>query len=403
VTSRTPPHDRPPDDRSLDDLLGMRDLFRDEARTILDRLRRRLPELEAELPDARGLGDVVADGVALKGSGALVGLAVVSRAGILVVRAAELAAERAPDDLPGAMAVVASLEASLGALERLLDVCLDGEDAAQDALLTEALDRFAPGDRSTLRRAIGDPDVATRPTAPSRPPDRPPGGRVVDEAVAGLVTALTDLLIANTQLGGVEREIDVLAAALERSDANDAPIVRQVADALAARAAPARALARAATKLHRWVRTLDPAATPLEPLVVLRVGEACYGVAADDVERVIAVPQVVYPDDAGRITLSLDGDPLTALDLGRYLGTAARATPAMAAVVRARGARCALLVTGAEPPRLMVLRPLDALLSHHPLSRAATIGGRGEVVLVLRTTALVDAAQRRVEVSGDSR
>lgn len=393
MTLRTPPDDRP-----LGDLLGVRDLFREEARAILDRLRRRLPEVEGQLPDAGGLGGVVADGVALKGSGALVGLAVVSRAGILVVRAAELAAERASDDLPRAMAIVASLRASLGALERLLDVCLDGEDAAQDALLAEALDRFAPGDRSVLRSAIDDPDAATRPNAS----DGPTGERAV-EAVAGLVTALTDLLIADTQLGGVEREIDVLAAALDRSDANDAPIVRQVADALAARAAPARALARAATELHRWVRTLDPAATPLEPLVLLHVGEACYGVAADDVEGVVAVPQVVPLDEAGRGTLSLDGDPLTALDLGRHLGTVARATPSVASVVRARGVRFALLVTRAEPPRLMVLRPLDALLSHHPLSRAATIGARGEVVLVLRTTALLDALQGLVDVARDSR
>ena len=88
----------PPEDRPLEDLLGVRELFREEARAILDRLRHRLPELEAELPDVRGLGDVVADGVALKGSAALVGLAVVSQAGVLVVRAAELAAERVTDD-----------------------------------------------------------------------------------------------------------------------------------------------------------------------------------------------------------------------------------------------------------------------------------------------------------------
>jgi CheW-like domain len=393
VTLRTPPDDRP-----LADLLGVRDLFREEARAILDRLRRRLPELESQLPDASGLGDVVADGVALKGSGALVGLAVVSRAGTFVVRAAELAAERAPDDLAGAMAVVASLRASLGALERLLDVCLDGGDAAQDALLAEALDRFAPGDRSILRSAIDAPDVA-RLTAP----DGPTGGRVVAEAAAGLVTALTDLLIADTQLGGVERELDVLAAALERGDASDAPVVRRVADALAARAAPARALTRAASELHRWVRTLNPVATPLEPLVLLHAGDCCYGIAADDVESVVVVPDVLRLDEAGRATLPLEGDPLTALDVGRYLGAAACATPVVAAIVRARGVRFALLVARAESPRLMVLRPLDALLSHHPLSRAATIGGRGEIVLVLRTTALLDALEGRADAPGDFR
>jgi chemotaxis protein histidine kinase CheA len=148
------------------------------------------------------------------------------------------------------------------------------------------------------------------------------------------------------------------------------------------------------------VRTLDPAATPLEPLILLHVGESCYGVAADDVECVVAVPQAVHLDEAGRATLSLDGDPLAALDLGRYLRAVARATPSVAAVVRARGARFALLVTRAEPPRLMVLRPLDAVLSHHPLSRAATIGAGGEVILVLRTTALLDALHGRADVPG---
>src|SRR6185436_16090938 len=96
---------RPPDERPLEDLLGVRELFREEARAILDRLRRRLPELEGEMPDGSGLGDVVADGVALKGSAALVGLTVVSQAGVLVVRAAELAAERATGDPAGATAL----------------------------------------------------------------------------------------------------------------------------------------------------------------------------------------------------------------------------------------------------------------------------------------------------------
>jgi chemotaxis protein histidine kinase CheA len=44
----------------------------------------------------------------------------------------------------------------------------------------------------------------------------------------------------------------------------------------------------------------------------------------------------------------------------------------------------------------MVVRPLDALLSRHPLARAATIGARGEVVFVLRATALLDALRSGV-------
>jgi chemotaxis protein histidine kinase CheA len=375
------------EDRPLEDLLGVRELFREEARAILDRLRRRLPELERGLPDGGGLGDVVADGVALKGSAALVGLAVVSQAGVLVVRAAELAAERASEDPAGATALVAALRASLAPLERLFDVCLDGGHAEQDALLAEALDRFTPRDRSVLRTALEAPSAG--PVAPAREP-------VVAEAVAGLVTALTDLLIADTQLGGVEQEIDALVAASEASNAKETPIMRRVADALAARAAPARALARSAGELHRWVRRLEPAATPLETLVRLHVGEASYALAAEDVEGVAAVAHATHLDEAGRATLSFEGGPLPALDLARYLGGAGSAAPAMAAVVRADGARFALLVTRVEPPRLMVVRPLDALLSRHPLARAATIGARGEVVFVLRATALLDALRSGV-------
>ncbi len=377
------------------DLLGMRDLFRDEARTILGRLRRRVTYVEGQLPDAAGLGDVVADGVALKGSGALVGLGVVSRVGILIVRAAELAAERVPGDVPAARATVAALRASFQELERLLDVCLEAGDAAQSALLARALDRFAPGDRAILRSAVDDPAATTVAHGAN--------GRVPGGAAAGLVAALTDLLVAETQLGGVEREIDVLAAALDRSDANDSPLVRRVADALAARAEPARALARAAIEVHRWVRTVDPRAAALEPLVLLTVGEASYGIATEHVERVLAVPPGLSVDDAGRATMSFDGESVTALDLGRCLGAIAPATPSVAAVVRVRGVRFALLVTGADPPRLMVLRPVDGLLSHHQLSRAATIGPRGEVVFVLRATALLDAVHGPLETLGDAR
>jgi chemotaxis protein histidine kinase CheA len=376
VTSRLPPDDRP-----LGDLLGMRELFREEARAILDRLRRRLSGLEGESSDARALADVVADGVALKGSGALVGLAVVSRAGILVVRAAVLAAARTRDDLPGALGVVSSLRASLGTLERLVDVCLEGDEAMQDAVLAEALDRFAPADRSILRSGVDGAD-----------------DRVVATAVAGIVDALTDLLLADTQLGAVERELDVLATAADRRDGNEASIVRRIVEALAARAAPARALARSAAELHRWVRTLDARTTALETLVLVHVGEACYGLPADDVERVLPGATAIGADDAGRATFAVDGESLPGLDLGRYLRLGSSAPSSTLAVVRVGNRRFALLVTRAEPPRLMVLRPLDAPLSSHPLARAATIGARGEVVLVLSASALREALEGRTDL-----
>src|SRR6185436_13795942 len=136
----------------------------------------------------RGLAEVVADGVALKGSGALVGLPVVSRAGVLVVRAAELAAERAPHDLAASTGVVESLRAGLGALERLLDACLDRDDAAQDAVLGEVLGHFAPGDRSLLRGRLDGDDAAGWPEPTGE--EEPAPAAVPSETLDGVVRAL---------------------------------------------------------------------------------------------------------------------------------------------------------------------------------------------------------------------
>jgi chemotaxis protein histidine kinase CheA len=64
-------------------------------------------------------------------------------------------------------------------------------------------------------------------------------------------------------------------------------------------------------------------------------------------------------------------------------------------VVRVEGVRFVLLVARVEPPRLMVLRPLDALLENHPLARSATVAADGRVVFVLRPDALRGVLQRR--------
>lgn len=388
----------PPEADGIDDLLGIRDLFREEARTILDRLRLRLPELVSHLADGHGLADLVADGVALKGSGALVGLPVVSRAGVLIVRAAELAAARASDDLPAATEIVESLRASLGPLERLLDACLDHDGAHQDALLAEVLGHFAPRDRSLLRSAI-DGEGAT--TWLEGDAGKPEAARISGETLDGIVAGLTDLLIAETQIGGVEREIEAIAASFDDASA-PATAARELMATLAARTKPARALARAAAEIHRRLRELGLPPTAIESLVVLQVGEARYALAADDVQAVVPAAGGTPPDHTGRTTISLDGDLLSALDLGACLGHATPTRPATAAVVDAGGARFALLVTRAEAPRLMVLRPLDPLLASHPLLRDVTVGPGGNVVFVLRADALLGVLQGRIDVPSDS-
>jgi hypothetical protein len=386
----------------MDDLLGIRDLFREEARTILDRLRLRLPELAGHLADGHGLADVVADGVALKGSGALVGLPVVSRAGVLIVRAAELAAGRAPDDLAAATEVVESLQASLGALERLLDACLDQDASAQDGLLAEVLGHFTPRDRSMLRNAIeGEGTTAWLEGGAGKAETAHIRGETLD----GLVASLTDLLVADTQLGGVEREIEALVASLDQEPpriGDAGAVVRQVLAALGSRVAPARALTRAAAELHRRLGELGLPPTPVESLMVLHVGEARYALAADDAQVVAPAAGGAPPDGTGRTTISFDGDLLPALDLGTCLGEAAPTAPATAVIVDAAGARFAVLVGRAEAPRLMVRRPLDPLLATHPLLRDATVGPGGMVVFVLRADALLGVLQGRIELPSDS-
>jgi chemotaxis protein histidine kinase CheA len=393
----------PAGDHPVDDLLGIRDLFREEARTILDRLRQRLPEIAGQLPDARGLADVVADGVALKGSGALVGLPVVSRAGVLIVRTAELAAGRAADDPGGAASVVESLRTSLGALEQLLDACLDRDDAAQDALLGDVLGHFPPPDRSLLRSAIAGEGAGARPEADGR--GKPGAVPLRGETADGLVAAITELLVAEAQLGGIEREVETVAASLDPTNAGavePTAVLGELAASLAARAAPARALARAAGDLHRRLRELGLPAGALEPLVILHVGEARYALAADHVQAVGPAVETLPPDGAGRTTISLDGGQLPALDLGRCLGEAQAASSPIATVVEVEGSRFALLVARAEPPRVMVLRPLDPLLAAHPLLRDLTVGPRGQVVFVLRVEALLGVLQGRIELRSDS-
>ena len=380
----------------MDDLLGIRDLFREEARTIVDRLRQRLPELASDLADGRGLADVVADGVALKGSGALVGLPVVSRAGVLVVRAAELVAERMPHDLGTATTVVDALRASLGALERLLDGCLDDDAATQETILTEMLGQFSPRDRSLLRSTIeGEGGLA---------PAEGESGRIDSDTLDGIASALTDVLIAETQLGGVERDLETLAAALDpaATGAGTAGPTREVVATLASRAAPARALARAAAELHRRLQEIGLGATALESLVVLHVGDARYALPADDVQALVPAAGDVPSDSIGRTSVSVDGQPLPALDLATCLGHVMTRAPALAAVIAVGGARSALLVARAEVPRLMVLRPLDPLVATHPLLRNTTVGPRGEVVFVLRAAALVGVLQGTVTVPLDS-
>src|SRR5258707_9278357 len=73
----------------------IRDLFRVEAHELLVGMSLRLGQLSGRLGDGSGLGEIAARGHALKGSAALAELPYLSRAGAILQRAAELAADDA--------------------------------------------------------------------------------------------------------------------------------------------------------------------------------------------------------------------------------------------------------------------------------------------------------------------
>src|SRR5262249_11702785 len=110
----------------------------------------RLGQLADELGDLSGLAEVAARGHALKGSAALAELPYLSRAGAILQRAAELAAEDAARNHAPAKALVRATRAALGAAQRLLEDSVNGTPESQERLLEEMTGVFHPEARAAL-------------------------------------------------------------------------------------------------------------------------------------------------------------------------------------------------------------------------------------------------------------
>ncbi|MEW6273114.1 MAG: response regulator [Thermodesulfobacteriota bacterium] len=132
----------------------IRDLFRVEARELLAGMHQRLGQLASQLGDGSGLVEIAARGHALKGSAALAELPFLSRAGAILQRAAELAAEGARQNHAAAQDLVRATRAALGPAQRMLDDCLEGNLASQQGLLEELLAVFDPESRAALEGTV---------------------------------------------------------------------------------------------------------------------------------------------------------------------------------------------------------------------------------------------------------
>src|SRR5690606_32672845 len=97
---------------------------------------------------------IAARGHALKGSAALAELPYLSRAGAILQRAAELAAEGARRNHAAAQELVRATRAALGPAQRMLDDCVDGDVASQQGLFDELLSVFDPESRAALEGSV---------------------------------------------------------------------------------------------------------------------------------------------------------------------------------------------------------------------------------------------------------
>lgn len=133
-----------------DALTAIRNVFLDEADSLLAKMAGQLDSLEHDLGDASGLDDVAASGHTLRGSAALARMPSLSEVGAVVERAAELASRRAEQNLEGAQALVRETRAALGPARRMVDRARAGDLEADEALLREMHETFSPTHRADL-------------------------------------------------------------------------------------------------------------------------------------------------------------------------------------------------------------------------------------------------------------
>lgn len=132
----------------------IRDLFRVEARELISGMGQRLAQLATDPGDPTGLAEIAARGHALKGSAALAELPYLSRAGAILQRAAERAADVARANHEAARELVRATRAALGPAQRMLEDCVEGNVESQERLLRELLDVFSEDDRAALEGTV---------------------------------------------------------------------------------------------------------------------------------------------------------------------------------------------------------------------------------------------------------
>ena len=384
------------------DLDEMRHLFREEARALLEQMRTGLGHLVVTPGDGSGFDELIACGRTLQGSGALVAVPAVSRAGALLAQAATLASDRLPTDPAASATLTRTMVTSLAVVDRLVEICVAADDPTQNALLDEFLAQFAATDRALI--ADGSASESATPAGDARP-----GATLLElGASEALIADLTDLLVAHSELSSTEGEFGALHTVLqgvrqrltERLTANPPaePVRALVDQAVTAldqcaaiidrRSTAALALTQAVEHVHRTVATPLALPTPIEPLIVMDVDGTAYAVVDREVEAVHVLDATQLERAGGRLRVRLGDEPLAAIDLGTLIAKTAQWSPTTAVVLRANGQRFVVLAGDVQAPRPMVLRTLDGILAHHPLVQQATVGSRGEAVFVLSATAL---------------
>ena len=384
------------------DLDEMRDLFREEARALLAQLRTNLEHLVVTPGDGSGFDELIACGGTLQGSGALVAVPAVSRAGALLAQAAGLARDRLSTNPAASATLTRTMATSLAVVDRLVEICVAADDSSQNALLDEFLAQFPAADRGLIADGIAIESAASA-------GDARPGATLLEiGASEALIAHLTDLLVAHSELGSTDGEVEALHTTLrsvqlrltDRLATNSPPelvraLVDQAVNALdqcAAiidrRTAAALALTQAVEHVHRTVATSLGLPTPIEPVIVMDVDGTSYAVVDREVESVHVLDATHLERTGSSLRVRLGDEPLVAVDLGTLIAKTAQWSPTTAVVLRVDGQRFAVLAGDVQAPRPMVLRTLEGILAHHPLVQQATVGSHGEAVFVLSATAL---------------
>ncbi len=212
----------------------IRDLFRVEARELIAGMAQRLGQLATDPGDPSGLAEIAARGHALKGSAALAELPYLSRAGAILQRAAERAAEVARQNHAAAKELVRATRAALGPAQRMLEDCVDGNVESQERLLRELLEVFPEDDRAALEGTVRRDEALDA----AVPEFGELGALPVDETLADETFAEDIAREEKTDASGYDPELAAFLAETFQTELRE--LVEGVPDLLAALVDPAQ-------------------------------------------------------------------------------------------------------------------------------------------------------------------